>query len=109
VNLKCQIGKPLLQVTRLFNLETQLSRNSKGGKGYLSLNRIDALKNDTPPSTHFEGDNTVLMQLVAKPFVRISENPLKWIMINYVYESAKNRFFLEKNPIITRKRMNPFN
>jgi acyl-CoA oxidase len=32
-----------------------------GGKGYLSENRIDALKNDTEIYT-FEGDNTVLMQ-----------------------------------------------
>jgi hypothetical protein len=38
-------------VTRLSTGE-QLSRNSKGGKGYLSSECIDALKNDTPPSTH---------------------------------------------------------
>jgi acyl-CoA oxidase len=41
-----------------------------GGKGYLSENRIDALKNDTEIYTTFEGD-TVLMQLVAKN--RLSE------------------------------------
>ena len=44
----------------------QECREACGGKGYLSENRIDALKNDTEIYTTFEGDNTVLMQLVAK-------------------------------------------
>ena len=49
----------------------QECREACGGKGYLSENRIDALKNDTEVYTTFEGDNTVLMQLVAKN--RLSE------------------------------------
>jgi acyl-CoA oxidase len=49
----------------------QECREACGGKGYLSENRIDALKNDTEIYTTFEGDNTVLMQLVAKN--RLSE------------------------------------
>lgn len=44
----------------------QECREACGGKAYLSENRIDALKNDTDVYTTFEGDNTVLMQLVAK-------------------------------------------
>src|SRR5690606_30037543 len=44
----------------------QECREACGGKGYLSENRIDDLKNDTEIYTTFEGDNTVLMQLVAK-------------------------------------------
>jgi acyl-CoA oxidase len=84
----------------------QECREACGGKGYLSENRIDALKNDTEIYTTFEGDNTVLMQLVAKN--RLSEFRKSFGemdavgIINYVYENAKTAIS-EKNPIITRK------
>jgi acyl-CoA oxidase len=83
----------------------QECREACGGKGYLSENRIDALKNDTEIYTTFEGDNTVLMQLVAKN--RLSEFRKSFGkmdamgIINYVYENAKTAIS-EKNPIITR-------
>jgi acyl-CoA oxidase len=44
----------------------QECREACGGAGYMSVNRFDALKADTDVFTTFEGDNTVLMQLVAK-------------------------------------------
>jgi acyl-CoA oxidase len=44
----------------------QTCREACGGAGYLSVNRFAALKADTDVFTTFEGDNTVLMQLVAK-------------------------------------------
>ena len=44
----------------------QECREACGGKGYLSENRFADLKADTDIFTTFEGDNTVLMQLVAK-------------------------------------------
>ncbi len=44
----------------------QTCREACGGKGYLSENEIGDLKADTDIFTTFEGDNTVLMQLVAK-------------------------------------------
>lgn len=44
----------------------QECREACGGKGYLAENRISFLKADTDIFTTFEGDNTVLMQLVAK-------------------------------------------
>ncbi|PAM94981.1 acyl-CoA oxidase [Flavobacterium sp. IR1] len=84
----------------------QECREACGGKGYLSENRIDALKNDTEIYTTFEGDNTVLMQLVAKN--RLSEFRKAFGemgslgIINYVYENAKTAI-AEKNPIATRK------
>ena len=84
----------------------QECREACGGKGYLSENRIDALKNDTEIYTTFEGDNTVLMQLVAKN--RLSEFRKSFGemdamgIINYVYESAKT-ILSKKNPIVTRK------
>ncbi|HET9102055.1 MAG TPA: acyl-CoA dehydrogenase [Solirubrobacteraceae bacterium] len=44
----------------------QTCRECCGGAGYLSVNRFAALKADSDIFTTFEGDNTVLMQLVAK-------------------------------------------
>ena len=44
----------------------QECREACGGAGYLSVNRFDALRADTDVFTTFEGDNTILLQLVAK-------------------------------------------
>ena len=44
----------------------QTARECCGGAGYMSVNRFAALKADTDVFTTFEGDNTVLMMLVAK-------------------------------------------
>ncbi|MGQ7944398.1 acyl-CoA dehydrogenase family protein [Flavobacterium sp. WC2509] len=84
----------------------QECREACGGKGYLSENRIDALKNDTEIYTTFEGDNTVLMQLVAKN--RLSEfrksfgEMGSFGIINYVYENTKS-VIAEKNPVAIRR------
>ncbi|MFF5992422.1 acyl-CoA dehydrogenase family protein [Prauserella flavalba] len=44
----------------------QAAREACGGAGYLAENILPALKADTDVFTTFEGDNTVLLQLVAK-------------------------------------------
>jgi acyl-CoA oxidase len=44
----------------------QECREACGGQGYRALNRFAALKADTDVFTTFEGDNHVLLQLVAK-------------------------------------------
>lgn len=83
----------------------QECRECCGGKGYLSENRIDALKNDTDIFTTFEGDNTVLMQLVAKS--RLTEFKQEFAhmnlfgILNYVTDQAKTSI-TELNPIIVR-------
>ncbi|HKN68104.1 MAG TPA: acyl-CoA dehydrogenase [Gemmatimonadaceae bacterium] len=44
----------------------QTCREACGGAGYMAENRFASLKADTDVFTTFEGDNTVLLQLVAK-------------------------------------------
>lgn len=44
----------------------QACREACGGAGYLAENQLPGLKADTDVFTTFEGDNTVLLQLVAK-------------------------------------------
>jgi acyl-CoA oxidase len=55
----------------------QTCREACGGEGYLAENRISALKADTDIYTTFEGDNTVLMQLVAKNLLSEFKERLK--------------------------------
>lgn len=83
----------------------QECRECCGGKGYLSENRIDALKNDSEIYTTFEGDNTVLMQLVAKSrlteFKQEFSNMDVFGIFNYVADQAKITL-TERNPLIIR-------
>lgn len=47
----------------------QLCREACGGQGYLAVNRLADLKADSDVFSTFEGDNTVLLQLVGKSVV----------------------------------------
>ncbi|MEQ9441261.1 MAG: acyl-CoA dehydrogenase [Cyclobacteriaceae bacterium] len=84
----------------------QECREALGGKGYLSENRIDRLKNDTDIYTTFEGDNTVLMQLVAKSRLAEFKKAFADInffgMVNYIADKARINL-AEKNPIAIRE------
>jgi acyl-CoA oxidase len=44
----------------------QICRETCGGEGYLMVNRLAPMKSDSDVFTTFEGDNTVLMQLLVK-------------------------------------------
>jgi acyl-CoA oxidase len=60
----------------------QECREACGGAGYLADNRLPGLKADTDVFTTFEGDNTVLLQLVAKELLtgyRDHFGELDWI------------------------------
>ncbi|MCB0492598.1 MAG: acyl-CoA dehydrogenase family protein [Cyclobacteriaceae bacterium] len=83
----------------------QECREACGGKGYLTENRIDDLKNDSDIYTTFEGDNTVLMQLVAKSrlteFKQEFSNIDFFGILNYVGSQAKTSI-KEMNPLTIR-------
>ncbi len=68
----------------------QECREACGGQGYLAVNRFAALKADTDVFTTFEGDNTVLMLLVAKGLLSAYKNefskPDTGTIIKYVSE-----------------------
>ncbi|MFY0653710.1 MAG: acyl-CoA dehydrogenase family protein [Cyclobacteriaceae bacterium] len=84
----------------------QVCREACGGKGYLAENRFSALKADTDIFTTFEGDNTVLMQLVAKGRLTEFKQEFHDInlfgIVNYIADLATTSIF-EKNPISIRR------
>lgn len=89
-----------------YAIETiQECRESCGGKGYLAENRFADLKADTEIFTTFEGDNTVLMQLVAKGLLtefKHQFNDMKFFdLVKYLAEQAGTTI-AEMNPIVTR-------
>lgn len=83
----------------------QECREACGGKGYLSENRIGDLKSDSDIYTTFEGDNTVLMQLVAKSrlteFKQEFSNMNAFNILGYVASQAATAIS-EKNPVTVR-------
>ncbi len=83
----------------------QICREACGGKGYLHENRFTSLKADTDIFTTFEGDNTVLMQLVAKGALTnykqsFHDDGYRAVM-RFLLTKAKHEA-LEYNPLFTR-------
>ena len=83
----------------------QICRETCGGKGYLSENRFASLKADTDIFTTFEGDNTVLMQLVAKgsltEYKQSFHDDGYRAVIRFLVTKAKHEAY-EYNPLFTR-------
>lgn len=84
----------------------QVARECCGGNGYLSINRLGPLKADSDIFTTFEGDNTVLMQLVAKGLLtsfrkQFNDNRV-FAMLRFVAAQATTAI-TERNPVVTRR------
>jgi len=84
----------------------QECREACGGKGYLAENRFADLKADTEIFTTFEGDNTVLMQLVAKGVLSAFNEEFHAEGMMGVLRFLGGRLsttIVEKNPLSIRK------
>ncbi|RMG15992.1 MAG: acyl-CoA oxidase, partial [Bacteroidetes bacterium] len=83
----------------------QACREACGGAGYLAENQFAALRADTDVFTTFEGDNTVLLQLVAKgrlsAFKRQFHDMKFFDLLRYVSEQATVAI-TELNPLVVR-------
>ncbi|MDQ3155719.1 MAG: acyl-CoA dehydrogenase family protein [Actinomycetota bacterium] len=69
----------------------QVCREACGGAGYLTENRLTTLKGDSDVFTTFEGDNHVLLQLVAKELLTSYAEGVRGLdplgMVRFVAES----------------------
>jgi acyl-CoA oxidase len=82
----------------------QTCRECCGGAGYMSVNRFAALKADTDVFTTFEGDNTVLMMLVARGlltdyrdhFGELNPRELVMFVAEETVETVVERLFARK-------------
>jgi len=84
----------------------QECREACGGKGYLAENRLAELKADTDIFTTFEGDNTVLMQLVAKGLIstfKASFHDNGFMTVAKIITSKVTTSITERNPYMVRK------
>jgi acyl-CoA oxidase len=84
----------------------QECREATGGKGYLAENRFADLKADTDIFTTFEGDNNVLMQLVAKSLLTEFSKSFKedgnFAMLKFISRRVTT-IVTEQNPYAIRQ------
>ena len=84
----------------------QECREATGGKGYLAENRFADLKADTDIFTTFEGDNNVLMQLVAKSLLTEFSKSFKedgnFAMLKFI-SRRMTTIVTEQNPYAIRQ------
>jgi len=84
----------------------QVAREACGGQGYLVANRLPTLKADTDVFTTFEGDNTVLMQLVAKSLLtgyrQQFEDDRVFTVMKFIVERASGAL-TDRNPFQVRR------
>jgi acyl-CoA oxidase len=83
----------------------QACREACGGEGYLSVNRFAPLRADSDVFTTFEGDNTVLLQLVAKGLLsdyRKQFGDMGFLDLMRFVASRAGTAVRELNPILPR-------
>lgn len=84
----------------------QTCRECCGGQGYLAVNRFAALRDDADIFTTFEGDNTVLLQLVAKGLLTQYKSQFDdldlWGALRFVGRRAATAFE-DWNPVVSRR------
>lgn len=84
----------------------QNCREACGGEGYRASNRFGALKADTDVFTTFEGDNVVLMQLVARSLLTQFREELGelrfWGIARHLARAGARRL-VGANPVIARR------
>jgi len=84
----------------------QQCRECCGGQGYLAANRLPGLRDDVDISATFEGDNTVLMQLVAKGLLTGFRQQMGGVrgggLLRYLGRRASARL-ATLNPLVTRR------
>jgi len=85
---------------------SQTARECCGGLGFLSENQIPTIRRDIDVFATFEGDNTVLMQLLAKnklgSYAKSFEQNLVMTIARELTKQARMEL-LESNPLIARK------
>jgi acyl-CoA oxidase len=83
----------------------QECREACGGKGYLAENELADLKADTDIFTTFEGDNHVLLQLVAKSILTDFKQEFNdggyGAIVRHLFKRV-NSEYIEKNPFSYR-------
>lgn len=83
----------------------QECREACGGKGYLAENELPGLKADTDIFTTFEGDNHVLLQLLAKSLLTDFKQEFSdggyWAIARHLLQRVTNDW-VETNPFSAR-------
>tara|TARA_R110002096_G_scaffold361075_1_gene554065 strand:- start:3254 stop:5584 length:2331 start_codon:yes stop_codon:yes gene_type:complete len=84
----------------------QAARECCGGMGFLTSNRIAQIRRDVDVFATFEGDNTVLLQLVAKSvltgFSKQLSDQLLGTLLSEIGIRARRSLF-ERNPVEVRR------
>ncbi|MCB9603130.1 MAG: acyl-CoA dehydrogenase family protein [Sandaracinus sp.] len=83
----------------------QLAREACGGQGYLGVNRLPDLRADSDVFSTFEGDNTVLLQLVAKSLVSRFRRDLQGgvASVARLVASIAAERVVDMNPVMARR------
>jgi acyl-CoA oxidase len=79
------------------------ARECCGGQGYLAVNRIAVLRRDIDVWTTFEGDNTVLMQLLAKGLLTGYKQEFAEVGVIRHFARRASASLRAHNPITTRR------